>query len=146
MASKNPNAAEAVNPFGDLSKMLEQVKLPGVDMAEFADARRKDIEALVKANEAAQEGMQALARKQTEMLTQAVQALQGGARGMGIGDPAKQAELARGAWQKTLADMTDLADMARKAQTDAMASITQRATQNMADMQKMMQMPAGPKK
>ena len=123
------------NPFGDLTKMFEQFKVPGVDMSAIVDARRKDIEALVEANKAAYEGMQALASKQAEMFQQAMQGIQGAAGS----DPAKQAELARKACEKALSDMKELAEIARKSQTDAMASITQRATQNMQEIKKMMQ-------
>ena len=55
------------NPFSDVKKMIEQFKLPGVDMTAI-------VEALVDANKAAYEAMQAVARKQTEMMTQAMQA------------------------------------------------------------------------
>ncbi len=130
-----------INPFSEVTRMLEQIKLPGVDMSAVVEARRKDIEALVEANRTAYEGMQTLARKQTEMLTQALQGIQQAAQGMAGGampDPAKQTELARDAFQKVLADMKDLADIARKSQTDAAASITQRATQYMHEMMQMM--------
>ena len=131
-------------PFGDVRAMVEQFKLPGVDMSAIVEARRKDIEALVQANKAAYESMQALAKRQTEILTQAMQGMQEAIKGAGTGrggveDPAKQAELARNAYQKTLGDMTELADMARKSQSDVMAIITQRATQNMQDIKKMLQ-------
>ena len=131
-------------PFGDVRAMIEQFKLPGIDMSAIVEARRKDIEALVEANKAAYESMQALARRQTEILTQAMQGMQEAIKGAGsgrggIGDPVKQAELARNAYQKTLGDMTELADMARKSQSDVMASITQRATQSMQDIKKMLQ-------
>lgn len=132
------------NPFGDVTKMIEQFKLPGVDMSAIVEARRKDIEALVEANKAAYESMQALAKRQTEMLTQAMQGLQEAVKGAaggvgGLADPTQQAELARKACQKTLGDMKEMADMARKSQSDVMANITQRATQNMLDVKKMMQ-------
>jgi len=127
------------NPFGDVTKMMEQFKLPGVDMAAIVEARRKDIEALVEANKAAFESMQALARKQTEMLTEAMQGMQEAAKGFTGGsavaaDPAKQAEGARRGFEKTLAGMKELAEMVRAAQSDAMAHITQRATQQMQDI------------
>ena len=134
--------ADDSNPFGDVTKMIERFKLPGVDMSAIIEARRKDIEALVQANKAAYETMQALARKQTEMLTQAMQAIQEAAKGGGVGgltDLGKQTELARNAYQKTLADMKELAEMTRKSQSDVMAIITQRATQNMQEIWKMMQ-------
>ena len=131
------------NPMDNVTKMLEQFKVPGIDMTAFIESRRKDIDALVEANKAAQDAMQALARKQTEMLTEAMQgieeAVMSAASGAGgIADPAKQAELARKAYQKTLSDLKELADMARKQQSDAMASLTRRAATNMADVQKMM--------
>ena len=136
--------ASDLNPFADLTNMLEQFKIPGLDMALIVEARRKDMEALVEANQSTFESMQALARKQTEILTQTMQALQESAKGMvGSGaakpDLAKQAELARNAYEKALADMKDLGEMARKSQTDAMAAITQRAARSLQEMKKLTQ-------
>ena len=131
------------NPFGDFTAMLEQFKIPGLDMTTFADARRKDVEALVEANKSAYEGMQALARTQTEMLTRAMQTIQESAKGLasgqgGVPDPSKQAEVVRAAWEKMLADMTTLAQMAQKAQADAVARLTARAQENMEEFQQML--------
>ena len=135
--------AKDSNPFGDVTKMIEQFKLPGVDLAAIVEARRKDIEALVDANKAAYESMQALAHKQTEMLTQAMQGIQeavkeAASRKGGLPDPKKQAELARDAWKKTLVDMKEMAELARKSQADAMAGLTKRAAQSMEEIKKMM--------
>ncbi len=132
------SGAAGANPFADLTKMFDQFNVPGVDMAAMAEARRQDIAALVQANQAVYEGMQALANKQAEMLQQAVQDIQGAASAGGT-DATKQTELVRKAYEKTVSDMTDLAEIARKSQADAMTSITQRATQHMAEMKKMMQ-------
>lgn len=132
-------SATGSNPFGDLTKMFEQFKVPGVDMSAIADARRKDIEALTEANKAVYEGMQALASKQAEMFKQAMEGIQGAAGSAVSEGSAKRAELARQAYEKTLADMKDLAEIARKSQADAMTSITQRATQHMEELKKMMQ-------
>lgn len=122
------------NPFGELTKMLEQFKMPGVDMAAIADARRQDVDSLVQANKAVYDGMQALANKQTEMLKQAMEGIQSAAGTSGSSDPAQQAELARKAYEKTLSDMKDLAKIAQKSQADAMAIIMERATQNMQEI------------
>ncbi|HUG58510.1 MAG TPA: phasin family protein [Candidimonas sp.] len=132
-------SATGSNPFGDFTKMFEQFKVPGVDMSAIADARRKDIEALTEANKAVYEGMQALASKQAEMFKQAMEGIKGAAGSTVAEGSAKQAELARQAYEKTLVDMKDLAEIARKSQADAMASITQRATQHMEELKKMMQ-------
>ena len=135
---------ETNNPFADVGRMIQQFKVPGLDMAPIIESRRKDMEALVEANKATYDAMQALARKQTEILSQAMQRIQDSAKAMAVGGagataPAKQTELARDAYQKALADMKELAEMARKSQVDAMAIITQRATQSLEEMKKLMQ-------
>jgi phasin family protein len=142
MAAKNETAMDMTNAFGDLTKMIEQFKLPGVDTAEIEAARRKDVEALVQANQAAYEGMQALAKKQADMLKQAMEDIQSAVKGAAgsVGDPAKQGELARKAYEKVLSDMQDLAGIARKSQSDAMVSITQRGTQHLEEVKKMMKL------
>lgn len=144
MATKKASAMEMSNAFGDLTKMLEQFKLPGVDTQEVVEARRKDIDALVQANQAVYEGMQALANKQGELLKTAMEdiqsAMKGTASGIGVGDPAKQGELARKAYEKVLGDMKDLAEIARESQTEAMAKITQRGTEHLDEVKKLMKL------
>lgn len=135
-------ASTPQNPFDDVTKMLEKFKVPGIDMTAIIEARRKDIEAIVEANKAAMEGMQAMGRKQAEMLSLAMQEIQANANVKGVagsmGDLAKQSEIAKKAYAKAVADVKDLADMARKSQTDSMASITKRANEHMAEIKKMM--------
>jgi len=128
------------NPFNDLQKMIEQFKMPGVDMSAIVESRRKDIEALMEANKATYESMQALARKQTEILTQTMQGMQEAAKDAvsSAGNPAKQTENVRKAFEKTLADMKELAEMARSSQAEAMAHITQRGNEHMQEIKKMM--------
>ena len=142
MATKIQPAMDMSNVFGDLTKMLEQFKLPGVDTQEIMDARRKDIDALVQANQAAYEGMQALAIKQGELLKSAMDDIQSAVKGAAgsVGDPGKQGELARKAYEKVLGDMKDLAEIARTSQADAMAKITQRGTEHLDEVKKMMKL------
>ena len=133
-------ATEQTNPFGDLTKMLEQFKVPGVDMGAIVESRRKDMDALVAANQATLESMQAMAKKQAEILSQAMQGVQDTAKaltqgGAGAPDTAKYAEMARTAYDKAVSDMTELAEMGRKAQADAMAGINKRVTQSLQEIQ-----------
>ena len=140
--TKSDTGTVISNPFGDITTMLEQFKVPGIDMTSFIDSRRKDVEALVEANKASYEAMQELARTQTEMLTQAMQSIQESAKGLSSGQAgvpdAKQAEVVRAAWAKMLADMTSLAEMAHKAQADSLARLTARAQENMEEFQQML--------
>jgi phasin family protein len=77
------------------------------------------------------------------MFKEAMQGIQetakSGGQGLGLGDPAKQAELVRQACEKALADMKELAEMMRQAQADAMARITRRASEHVAEIKKLMQ-------
>ena len=136
--------ANEANPFADVTKMIEQFKFPGLDMAPIIESRRKDMEVIVQANKATFEAMQAVARKQTEVFTQAMQGIQDSAKALAAGggalmDPAKQAELVRTAYEKAMADMKDIAEMTRKSQAAVMAGITMRATESLQEMKKLMQ-------
>ncbi len=142
MASKKDSPS---NPFGalpDLTKVLEQFKVPGIDTQEILDARRKDIEALMQANQAIYQGMQAMANKQGELMQAAMadiqNAMKGAASSMSLGDPAKQGETARKAYEKMLGDMQDLAQIARQSQTEAMAKITARGNEHLEEVKRMM--------
>lgn len=54
------NETTPTNLFGDIVKLLEQYKLPGIDIAAIIEMRRKDIEALMTANRVALEGAQSV--------------------------------------------------------------------------------------
>jgi phasin family protein len=129
-----------INPFADLQTLMTQFSIPGVDLAAVVEARRKDIDALVAANQSALEAAQALARKQTEMLTQAMKDIQQATRDAAAGDPAKQSANARKAIDKALADMRELATMAQNSQKEALAHLTERANANLQEIRSLMQM------
>jgi phasin family protein len=128
------------NPFADMTKMLEKFKVPGIDMTAIIEARRKDIEALAATNKAAMQAMQDMGRKQADMLSAAMQEIQATTQSLAgsAGDPAKQTEIVKKAYAKAVADAKDLAEMARKAQTDSMVHMTERANAHMAEIRKMM--------
>jgi hypothetical protein len=55
-------------PVVDLNKVMDQLKLPNIDLEAIMEGRRKDLEAIVKANEVALNGIKSVADKQAEML------------------------------------------------------------------------------
>jgi phasin family protein len=137
-------ATETVDPFGDLSRMIEQFKLPGVDMSAIVESRRKDMDALMAANKATLDSMQELAKKQAEIFAQAMQTAQDSIQslakgGVGAPDQVEQVEVARKAYERAVAGMSELAQMAIKAQADAMAIIATRAQQSVEEMKKVVQ-------
>jgi hypothetical protein len=64
--------ATETNPLAEMTRMMQEFKVPGLDMAPIIESRRKDMTALVEASEAAQVAMQALVRKQAEIVTEAM--------------------------------------------------------------------------
>jgi phasin family protein len=128
------------NPFADFGKIFERFKVPGVDLSALAESGRKDMEALVEANKAAYQGLQALARKQTEMLTEAMSKIQEAAkRAVGTTPDTHASDLAREAYHKTLTDMKELADIVRKSQAEALTKVTDRAIEHLQELRKMIQ-------
>ncbi|MNT45099.1 Phasin protein [compost metagenome] len=126
------------NPFADFTKMMEQFRLPGVDMNAVIEARRKDIEALTEANKLAYEGIQAVIQKQQEIFTKTMQQLQAAAQQYSTaGNPAeamaKQSEFVQQTLHQAFENMRELAETAQKAQTEALAVIGKRAEQNVKE-------------
>ena len=130
-------------PFGDIAQMLQQFKVPGVDLGALMDARRKDIEALAEANRQAFEGMQAIARRQAEILQQTMGEWQESAQklaGKDLGaSAAQQTEMAKAAFEKALSNMREMAEMATKSQSQAFETVNKRFQENLADLRKLMQ-------
>jgi len=132
------------NPFPDIAKLMEQFKVPGLDVSKIVEAQRKDIEALTQANQAAYAGVQELARRQTEILQETMaewQAAMSQAAGGDSANMAKQAELAQQAFGKAFGNMRELAEMAAKSQTQAWEVIQKRFHENLANMRNLMQPP-----
>ena len=130
-------------PFMDVNQLLEQFKVPGVDVSAMMEARRKDIEALVTANRQAYEGMQLLGQRQTEMLHEAMAEWQAATKDMmsaqsPVAGAAKQAELGQQTFQKALANMRELAEMATKSQTEAWAVVNRRFHENLEELKQLM--------
>lgn len=134
-----------INPFGDLQTMMSQFQIPGVDLSAVVESRRKDIDALVAANQAALEAAQALSRKQMDMLSQALKDIQSAARaGTSAMDTQAQAERARQAVERAIADMKELAEIAQHSQKDALETLTTRANEHLQEIRSLVQAGATP--
>lgn len=131
------------SPFLDVSQLMAQFKLPGIDMNAIVEARRKDIEALAEANRIAFQGMQALAQKQAEILQKSMQEAQAAMQGMTANPSAanagNQGELIQKAFQKALSNMRELAEMAGRSQAQAMEVVGKRVQENIEETKKLLQ-------
>ena len=125
--------------MGEVQNLLQQYKLPGLDMEALAATQKKNIEAVTAANRTAVEGLQALARRQTEVLQEtmheASQAVASMAKASGPGDlVAKQTELMRNAFEKGVSTMREMAEIVTKANREASETIKARITATLEEV------------
>ena len=117
--TKKPESTENA-VVGDLSKLVEQFKLPGVDINAIVEAQRKDMEALAEANRVAYEGIKALAARRNEILKDALtqwrEAMQDVA---GQDAMSKAADTARQRVQQAMANFRELAQIEAQARNKA---------------------------
>lgn len=130
------NETTPTNLFGDIVKLLEQYKLPGIDIAAIIEMRRKDIEALMTANRVALEGAQSVGHKQVEILRSTLDQLssliqQATASGSMTEKTTKTGELVQQVLQRALENMRELAETAYKSQSDTYAVLTKRIQENL---------------
>ena len=119
--------AAAVSPFFDFTKLTSQFRLPGVDFAMLVDRERKNIQALAEANRIAFEGWQRLVRRQAEILQETMKKVVADA---GQVDAMKRTDLAKEGFEKALANMRELAEMASKSQREAFEVVRKRIEEN----------------
>ena len=123
----------------DISKMLTEFKLPGVDLEPMITAQRKNIEALTEANKLVVAGVQAVMKRQAEILQASMEQARAVAREIMVpGSPeakvAKQAEVVQTAFQAALANMKELADLVTKSNTEAGNVISKRVSEGIDEI------------
>ena len=128
------------NPWPDLGELLKQFQIPGLDLGKWADSQRENIKALQAANQAAVQGWQNLMTRQAEQLRESFEAWQQAIGASAKGDPAavaqKQLEMGQQAFEKALANMRELAEIAARAQSDAADIIRKRFEESLKELQK----------
>lgn len=134
----NPFANFDMTQF-DVNKMLANFNMPGMDMEAMLAAQRKNIEALAEANKLAVEGMQAVAKRQAEILAQAMTEVSSVAQQLTQGGnpqdmSSKQGELVKQAFEKALANMRELAEMVNKSNAEAFAVINKRFSESLVEL------------
>jgi len=127
------------NLLGEIGRIIERFRLPGLDAAAILEARRKDIEALAEANRIALAGAQDLSHKQGEILQKTLQELQTLVRDSSVAgsltqSPAQLGDLLQKTLHQTLGNMRDLAEVAYKSQTDAFNAVGQRVQHNIEEL------------
>jgi phasin family protein len=133
-------------PFmeNDFTKMFSEFKIPGFDMQSLVATQRRNIEAVQTANQLAVEGVQAVLRRQTEIMKSMVEESSTVLRDlMAQGAPeakiAQQTELVKTAFEKALANLRELTEMVAKSNTEAADVLTKRIGESLTELKGSMQ-------
>ena len=127
-------------PFNlDISKYLTDFKFPNLDIETYIAAQRKNVEALSQANRTAYDGIQAVAKRQIEIVRQSLDQASSAAREVTApGTPhdkaAKQAELAKVAFEHALANLRELGELVTKANSEAFDLLQARFTESLDEV------------
>jgi len=119
--------------------MLAQCKLPSVDIDKLIAAQQKNIAAVSEANRVAVEGVQALARRQVEVLQEtmkeASEAVSSLSKARSPAElAAKEAELGKSAFEKSVATMREMAEILVKSSQEATNKINARVAASLDEI------------
>ena len=126
----------------DMTKMMEAMKVPGMDPSILIEAQKKNMDALMAANQAAASGYQDLFKKQVAIFEETMSEAQ---KQMAAFDPSKmtpeaaeaQAQLAQAAYERAIRHMTELAEAAKDANSKAFAIVSERMKDSMTELRDM---------
>jgi phasin family protein len=123
----------------DVGKAFAGFTFPGLDVESIVASQRKNLEALTQANQLAVEGVQAVARRQVEIARETVDEVSSLVRewtqpGAPEERMAKNAEYAKQAFEKGVANARELAELVTKANTEAFSVIQKRVAEGFEEL------------
>jgi len=123
--------------FGDFSKLWQNGK--AFDVEGFVASQRKNVEALTAANQLAFEGVQALVRRQAEIVRENVEELTKITRELtAAGSPedklVKQTQMAKDAFENALGHVRELTGLVQKSSSQAVDVLSKRVADNLDEV------------
>lgn len=144
---------QPANPFEQLFKSDFTKSFPGFqsfpfDMKSVMELQRKNAQAVIAAQQVAMESLQAIAQRQSEIMSQIVEDNSSIAKEiLSEGTPeqkiAKQADLVKKSHEKTVTNMRELADMIGKSTTEASDIINKRISASLSEVKTAMEKSKG---
>ncbi len=129
----------------DFRKFFADMKFPAMpDMEAFTNATRRNVEAFTAANRIALEGAQAVARRNMEIMQQAMSDMSEAMRTLsGAETPqaraARQAELLKQGYERAVANIREVGDMIQHANQEALGLLNRRFSEAMDELKAMAQ-------
>lgn len=132
------------NPFAgfDVTKMMADFKLPGVDMESMMSAHKKNIEAWQKANERAAENFQGIVIRQADMVRDTMgelaETLQQISASASPEDSARrQAEVVNRALETALSNLREIAEMTADSNREVFDVLNSRIMESMEEVREL---------
>ncbi len=124
---------------GEFAKFADKYNVPGFNVNAVLEVQRRNVEALTAANQAATEGVQALAKRQTEIFQQALDASKKAFAKLGkAGSPqdaaAQQAQTAKEIFEKAVANSEELSALVAKTNVEAAEVIYARIAEGLEEI------------
>ncbi len=143
MAEKNPFFAEYTKMMGEFdpkkmadefTKVTKGYEMPKFDFDAVLELQKKNFDAITAANQVATEGCQALAKRQAEMMQQAMDEVSKMIESFSKMDNpqavcAAQADLLKGSFVKSVDNTRELADLITKSNTEASDTLNTRVVE-----------------
>jgi len=138
------------NPFSqfflqnDFSKAFQQYQAIPFEMKDLMETQRKNLQAFTEAQQLAVENMQAVAQRQTEIVSQIIEDNSNIAKElMGEGSPeqklAKNAELFKKLYEKTTSNMQELSGMISKSGAETGKLLNKRVSASMGEIKSVLE-------
>jgi len=133
--------AQPQRKFAGSFKVLEDFKIPSYDFNAFLSIGQRNVEALNAANQVVAEGIQAIAKRQSEIVKSGAKGVIGLFREVYSSETpeagaAKQAEFVRSAFENAMANVREVVEMVSKSNIDATEVLTTRLTEVIGEVSK----------
>jgi phasin family protein len=131
-----------MSKMGDLSKLMGDFKMPAPNYEAMMATQKRNIEAFTALGQAAFESMQALARRQAELVREGIQEATSTMNAV-ISSPSpeekviRQAEASKVAVEKCLANARDITETLTKCNYQAMETVSSRLSEGLEELRGM---------
>jgi phasin family protein len=123
----------------DVGKAFAGFNFPQIDAETVIASQRKNLEAITQANQLAVEGVQAVTRRQVEIAREAFEGASAALKDLVQPSApedriARNAELAKQVFEKSLANARELTELMTKANAEALDVITRRFSESLDEL------------
>lgn len=137
----NPFLDTGKNPFlnNDLMSAFSSMKAPNMDFSGLAEAQKRNFEAITAANKTAVEGLQAVFKRQGEILKEITEEVNGLAQNsVTTGGPedhaARNLDAVKSAIEEAVSNIRELSEMTAKSQSEAFDILNKRVTESLDEV------------